>query len=113
MSRNAKRLSGIAGYPIRKQKIRNLPDYHEGALDVIAKLRRACKHSRVEAQKDIDYNKIFSSVARASIISTLISIAANENMTLMQFDVSTAFLYNSLEADIFMDQPDGFEGGTN
>jgi transposase InsO family protein len=63
-------------------------------------------------RKGIDYDETFSPVARRSSIRTLISVAANENMTLYQFDVSTAFLYGELNEEIYMQQPDGFNDGS-
>ncbi|KAL7636900.1 UNVERIFIED_CONTAM: hypothetical protein RMT77_012658 [Armadillidium vulgare] len=62
--------------------------------------------------KSIDYEQTFSPVANKSTVRTLISVAAKENMFLMQFDVSTAFLYGNLLEEIYMKQPEGFEDGT-
>jgi len=59
-------------------------------------------------QKGIDYEQTFNPVVRNATIRTLLSVAANEKMHLMQFDVSTAFLYGKLNEDIYMKQPEGF-----
>jgi hypothetical protein len=59
-------------------------------------------------RKGIDYNQTFSPVARMSSIRAVISVAASERMSLIQFDVSTAFLYGELEEEIYMQQPEGF-----
>ncbi|CAB0020139.1 unnamed protein product [Nesidiocoris tenuis] len=64
-------------------------------------------------KKGIDYEETFSPVAKTGTIRCLLSVAANEDMVLGQFDVSTAFLYGDLEEEIFMVQPEGFEDGTN
>lgn len=64
-------------------------------------------------RKGINYNQTYSPVARASTIRSLISIAASENMTITQFDVSTAFLYGKLEEDIYMCQPEGYSDLTD
>lgn len=61
----------------------------------------------------VDYDQTFSPVAKMATIRSLLSVAASENMSLMQFDVSTAFLYGELDENIFMRQPEGFEDGTN
>jgi len=59
-----------------------------------------------------DYSQTFSLVARTSSIRALISVAASEKMSLLQFDVSTAFLHGELEEEIYMQQPDGFNDGS-
>jgi hypothetical protein len=66
------------------------------------------------AQKaGVDYDQTFSPVARSGTIRSVIAVAANEGMDLMQFDVSTAFLYGSLDEVIYMEQPEGYHDGTN
>lgn len=64
-------------------------------------------------QKGIDYNQTFSPVARMATVRALISVAAKENLYLMQFDVSTAFLNGKLTEEIYMQQPDGFSDNTS
>jgi len=59
-------------------------------------------------KKGVDYDQTFSPVARNATIRTLLSAAAREKLYLMQFDVSTAFLYGDLDKEIFMEQPVGF-----
>lgn len=59
-----------------------------------------------------DYDKTFSPVVRLSTIRALLGLAAQENMVLQQFDVSTAFLNGSVREDIYMVQPEGFSDGT-
>ena len=42
-------------------------------------------------------------------IRTLLSIAAADDTEIVQFDVKTAFLYGTLDEDIYMDPPQGLE----
>lgn len=43
----------------------------------------------------------------------MLSIAASKKMHLTQFDVSSAFLYGELNETIYMQQPKGYNNGTN
>jgi transposase InsO family protein len=65
------------------------------------------------AQKaGVDYDQTFSPVAKSGTIRSVIAVAANEGMELLQFDVSTAFLYGELQEEIYMAQPEGYNDGT-
>ena len=61
----------------------------------------------------IDYSDIFSPVAKFGTVRSILSIAASENLHLVQFDVSTAFLYCELKEIIYIKQPEGFHDGTS
>ena len=67
-------------------KIKNNPD---GSVERF-KARLVIKG--ISQEKGIDYEETFSPVVRSATIRTLIGVAASEKMSLMQFDVSTAFL---------------------
>lgn len=53
----------------------------------------------------IDYGETFAPVARINTICILISIAANQDWTLKQFDVKNAFLNGYLDEEVYMDLP--------
>lgn len=61
----------------------------------------------------IDYKETFSPVARYDTIRTLLALAAAEKMQLAQFDIKTAFLNGILEEVVYLEQPEGFEDGTD
>lgn len=65
-------------------------------------------------EKGINFNETFSPVARMSSIRTILSVAAHKGMDLAQFDVSTAFLYGTLDEKeiVYMHQPKGFKDGS-
>ena len=87
-------------------KIKNNPD---GSVERF-KARFVIKGFSQE--KGIDYEETFSPVVGSAIIRTLIGVAASEKMSLMQFDVSTAFLYSKLDEEIYMEQPKGFKNNS-
>jgi hypothetical protein len=64
-------------------------------------------------RKGVDYSQTFSPVAKSSTIRSVIAVAASEKMSLTQFDVSTAFLYGSLDEDIYMVQPEGYSDNSD
>ncbi len=56
----------------------------------------------------IDYDETFSPVARYETIRLLLAISVLEKWDIEALDVKTAFLYGDLEADIYMQQPEGY-----
>jgi len=55
----------------------------------------------------IDYEEIFAPVAKMNSIRVLLSIVANLNWPLHQFDVKNAFLHGDLEEKVYMEIPPG------
>ena len=56
----------------------------------------------------LDYDETFSPVARYETIRLLLAISVLEKWDIEALDVKTAFLYGDLEADIYMQQPEGY-----
>ena len=56
----------------------------------------------------IDYDEVFSPVARYTSIRSLLALANVKDWHIHQMDVKTAFLQGSIDAEIFMEQPVGY-----
>lgn len=57
----------------------------------------------------IDYNETFAPVVRYTSIRILLSIASHMKLRISQMDAVTAYLNGTLEEELYMEQPEGFE----
>jgi hypothetical protein len=56
----------------------------------------------------MDYEETFAPVPHSESVKVVLSECAAQNMEVMQFDISTAFLYADLDKEVYMKQPEGF-----
>ncbi len=65
------------------------------------------------AQKaGVDYDEVYAPVIRYETVRLLLAHAARKKMLVHQMDVETAFLHGSLEEEVLMDQPQGYDDGS-
>ena len=57
----------------------------------------------------VDYEETYSPVVDAITFRYLISLAVSEGLDMRLMDVVTAYLYGSLDSDIYMKIPEGFK----
>nr|GEW46310.1 hypothetical protein [Tanacetum cinerariifolium] len=61
------------------------------------------------AQKEgVDFEESFAPVARLEVVRLFTAYASHKSFIVYQMDVKTAFLYNPLKEEVYMNQPDGF-----
>ena len=61
----------------------------------------------------LDYDKTFAPTAKLEAFRCLLSVANQKHMTVHQIDIDSAYLYASIDEEVYMAQPFGFEDGTD
>ncbi|GJV42407.1 putative ribonuclease H-like domain-containing protein [Tanacetum coccineum] len=59
-------------------------------------------------EKGIDYDEVFAPVARVKAIMIFLAFASFMNFLVYQMDVKSAFLYGTIEEEVYVCQPPGF-----
>nr|GEV43279.1 retrovirus-related Pol polyprotein from transposon TNT 1-94 [Tanacetum cinerariifolium] len=60
-------------------------------------------------EEGIDYDKVFSSVARIKAIRLFLAYASFKDFVVYQMDIKSAFLYEKIEEEVYICEPPGFE----
>ncbi|GJS52077.1 putative ribonuclease H-like domain-containing protein [Tanacetum coccineum] len=60
-------------------------------------------------EEGIDYDEVFSHVARIEAIRLFLAYASFKDFMVYQMDVKSAFLYRKIEEEVYVCQPPGFE----
>ncbi|GJR65307.1 putative ribonuclease H-like domain-containing protein [Tanacetum coccineum] len=60
-------------------------------------------------EEGIDYDEVFTSVARIEAIRLFLAYASFKDFVVYQMDVKSAFLYGKIEEEVYVCQPPGFE----
>lgn len=61
----------------------------------------------------IDFDETFAPTVRYDSVRLLLSLAAQKNLEIIQFDITTAFLYGDLKETIYMTPPEGLDCNLN
>ncbi|CAI7888075.1 unnamed protein product [Closterium sp. NIES-53] len=65
-----------------------------------------------QQKEKVDYKELFAPVVKPTTLRNLLAGAAIKGWVVKQMDMTTAFLNNVLEKEIFMAQPEGFDDGS-
>nr|GFD33478.1 putative ribonuclease H-like domain-containing protein [Tanacetum cinerariifolium] len=60
-------------------------------------------------KKGIDYEKVFEPVARIEAIRLFLTYASFMGFTVYQMDVKSAFLYGTIDEEVYVMPPPGFQ----
>nr|GEZ52430.1 putative ribonuclease H-like domain-containing protein [Tanacetum cinerariifolium] len=60
-------------------------------------------------EKGIDYDEVFAPVARIEAIRLFLAYASFMGFTIYQMDVKSAFLYGTIDEEVYVMQPPGFQ----
>ncbi|GJZ71972.1 putative ribonuclease H-like domain-containing protein [Tanacetum coccineum] len=64
-------------------------------------------------EEGIDYDEVFAPVARIKAIRLFLAFASYMGFTVYQMDVKSAFLYGTIEEEVYVHQPPGFVDPTH
>ncbi|GJY46745.1 putative ribonuclease H-like domain-containing protein, partial [Tanacetum coccineum] len=78
----------------------------ERSIVVKNKVRLIAQGFRQE--EGIDYDEVFAPVARIEAIRLFLAFASYMGFTVYQMDVKSAFLYGTIEEEVYVHQPPGF-----
>jgi hypothetical protein len=96
--------------PLGRAPIRNRWVYkikRSGQNNVKFKARLVAKG--FSQRPGIDYGETYSPVVKHDSLRTILSLAAAQDLELLQLDVKTAFLNGDIDEELYMDQPTGFK----
>ena len=96
----------VGGKPITAKWIFRTKRDAEGTM---RKLKARLVARGFQQEEGIDYHDIFAPVVRWSTILLILALAAKHKWSLFQLDVITAFLNGTINEDILMEIPEGFQ----
>nr|GEV38508.1 hypothetical protein [Tanacetum cinerariifolium] len=64
---------------------------------------------KMKKEEGIDYEEVFALVARIEVIRLFLAYASFMGFMVYQMDVKSAFLYETIEEEVYVCQPQGFE----
>nr|GFB97357.1 copia protein [Tanacetum cinerariifolium] len=70
--------------------------------------KSCCNLAYRRKEEGIDYDKVFAPVARIETIRIFLAFASYMGFIVYQMDVKSAFLYGTIEEEVYVCQPPGF-----
>ena len=96
-------LEDAEGHEIVKDKIKHVVD------GIIDKYKSRFIAGYLSQKEGIEYEETFSPSARYTTIRSLVSLAAIMGWNIHKMDVKTTFLNGTIDEEVYIKQPEGFE----
>lgn len=64
-------------------------------------------------QRGLDFHRTFAPVMQPDLLRSLLAISAKEDWEIQQIDIKTAFLYGTLDEEIYIELPNGMKSKNN
>ncbi|GKA76119.1 putative ribonuclease H-like domain-containing protein [Tanacetum coccineum] len=80
-----------------------------GDINLTTQTRRMTKISKEHAMEGIDYDEVFVLVAMIEAIRLFLAYVSFMGFIVYQMDVKSAYLYGTIEKEVYVCQPPGFE----
>ncbi|GJV55951.1 putative ribonuclease H-like domain-containing protein [Tanacetum coccineum] len=91
----------------RKWVFKNKTDERNGLIDSQPMISELVAQG-FRQEEGIDYDVVFAPVARIEAIMLFLAFASYMGFTVYQMDVKSAFLYGTIEEEVYVHQPPGF-----
>ncbi|GKA11105.1 zinc finger, CCHC-type containing protein [Tanacetum coccineum] len=92
---------------IKTNRFEGMITIYNGDNEVTYQMVRS--HPSYTQEEGIDYDEVFALVARIEAIRLFLAYASFMNFIVYQMEVKTAFLYGTIEEEVYVCQPPGFE----
>ncbi|KAJ9558313.1 hypothetical protein OSB04_012927 [Centaurea solstitialis] len=77
--------------------------------DIVIKNKARLVAQGYTQEEGIDYDDVFARVARIEAIRLFLAFASYKGFKVYQMDVKSAFLYGTIDEEVYVSQPPGFE----
>ncbi|GKE39980.1 putative ribonuclease H-like domain-containing protein, partial [Tanacetum coccineum] len=86
-----------------------MPDLEKDERGIVVRNKARLVAQGSTQEEDIDYDGVFAYVARIEAIKLFLAYASFKGFIVYQMDVKSAFLYGTIEEEVYVCQPPGFE----
>jgi hypothetical protein len=78
-------------------------------MDLLSGIKGCLVAKGFSQRPGFEFSETFAPTAKWAALRAILALAALEDLELESVDISSAFLNGDLDADVYMQQPEGFE----